>query len=314
MKKTLLLGSLCVLTGLGAVKLDTDKTPAYDSIAQAEITASSPQITLLNPGNEPKQELRFTPKVASKTISKMTMNTATTTLVDGQTMPQVNIPTITMNMEVEVTNVAENGDINTNFNYTDAEVVANENTTPEILSIMETQMNQLVGLSGSFLLDNRGNTKDVDIKYPENMDTNTQQMLASMVDSLTQLSAPFPTEAVGKGAKWQVINSFSTNGININQIATYELVDIQDKIATVNVKIEQQAGEQNIPSASMTLNSLTGIGEGEKKINLEQIMPITATIEMKSDMKMTNINPDNNQENVFETQSFTQINLQSKYE
>lgn len=316
MKKTLLLGSFCLLTGLGAVNLDTDKTPAYAEIAQGESINSPSEITLLNPGNEPKQELRLTPTVATKATSTMTMNTEMTMLVDGQTYPQVISPTTTITMEVEVTNVAENGDINADFTYTDVEVIAEPNTSTELLSAMEEQMNKLVGLNGSFLLDKQGNTKDATIVFPANMDGNNKQMLESMVTSLKQLSSPLPSEAVGIGAQWEVTNLLSTNGINLTQTANYELVDIQDNIATLNVKIEQQAGEQKInsPDASMSLTSLTGIGKGKVTMNLAQIMPISATIEMKSDIKMKITAPDSNQESLLETQSLMQMNLESKYE
>ena len=51
--------------------------------------SSNNQFTLLEAGSEPRQELRFTPKIPSQETGRMTMNTKINLSFSGQTIPQM---------------------------------------------------------------------------------------------------------------------------------------------------------------------------------------------------------------------------------
>ncbi|MGK7876708.1 MAG: hypothetical protein AB4426_26470 [Xenococcaceae cyanobacterium] len=324
MKKTLLLISLVFLiAGWSSTPTDvsTEKLSDIPHIAQEysrTSPAASPQFKLLDAGTEPRQKLRLNLTEYSQETSQMTMNMNMTVSVDGQTKPKFYSPTTGITIEVQVTKVDDNGDIYADFSYTDVDVVANTNTSPELVDAMRSQMNQLVGLNGSWIMDNQGNTKDASFILPENLDANSKQMLESMLNSLKQISSPLPSEAVGIGAQWQVANSLNVNGINLEQIANYELVNLQDNVIILDVTIEQEAGSQKInppglpAGASVNLTFLDAQGSGKMTIALDKIMPISATMSVDSNMNMKVREAGSTQETTIGTNTSMEVSLESK--
>ena len=281
-------------------------------------TSANLPLELLDAGAEPRQELRFTPTVNSQQTVTLTMDMDVTMSIGGQTPPTVDTPAVEMKMETEVTKVDANGDIYADFSYSEVDVVAAPNTPPKLVNLMRSQLQNLVGLQGSFIMDAQGNTRDINFDLPEELDPKTQQMLEQMSNSLKQISSPLPFEAIGLGAKWRVSNDLAINGMSINQAATYELVGLQDDIATLQVSVEQNAPSQTInqpglpPGASVKLESLDSKGQAKIEIGLGQIMPIIATISLNSNTQMKITDPNSRQEMMMDMTLLMDMNLESQ--
>jgi hypothetical protein len=248
----------------------------------------------------------------------MTMDMDMAMSVGGQTQPAFDSPPIKMTMESEVKKVDANGDIHTDFSYSDADVVAAKNTQPQLVNAMRAQVKKLVGLRGSMIVDNQGNTKQANFNTPETLDPNTKKMVEQMVTSLKQLSSPVPSEAVGVGAKWKIPNSVTANGMTMNQSSTYELVDIKDNVASLQVSMEQQAGTQKInpqglpPGASIDLKSMNSQGNGKLKLALNQVMPISSTMSMRSKSQMSVKEPNTEKATTMDMNVSVEMALESK--
>ncbi len=238
--------------------------------------------------------------------------------VGGKTHRLPAPPLIQMSMESNVTKVEENGDIHVNFSYLDTEVVAGADTPPEMVNAMREPMKKLAGMKSSAILDNQGNTKQVNFTLPEDLDFNTKQMMEQLLNSIKQLSFPMPSEAVGIGAKWQFSNSLVVNGMTFNQMMTCEIVELKDNIATLQVNIEQQAPPQKMTQTgfsagtSVDLNSLTSQGSGKITIALNQILPIRSDMSVRSKMEMTFKNTERQQEMTMDMNSVMETSFESK--
>lgn len=300
MKKLLFASSVCLfLAGGGlepasAVPVGT-QTPLF--VAQSNNSTLTPstapaQVQLLNPGAEPRQELRLTPIPNTQQVMTITTNMEATSSVGDQSVPAFKAPTSVMKMEATVTQVDPNGDIHAQFSYTDADVVADPTVPPELLNAMRSTLEQLVGFKGSFVTDNRGQIKSGNFVLPEGGDPMTRQLLEQVSNSLEQFSSPVPAEAIGIGAKWRVSSTINIAGMNLSQSAIYELVDLKDNVATLNVTIEQQANAQSItppglpPGASVTLKSLTSQGQGQVIMSLDTALPSRADLSIRSQNEM----------------------------
>lgn len=326
MKKTLFVSSLCFLLAGGGFKPAAApvnaEAPSGVKQLVSDSTPTSPtvqsQVELLNAGSEPKQELRFKPQVNAKQTVTLTMNMDMATSVEGRSMPKFQIPTSTMKMEAVVTQIDPNGDIHFQFDYTDADVVANSTAQPEIVNAMRSTLKKIVGLKGSFVSDNRGQIKSGSFVLPEGLDPLTKQLFQQVSNSLTQLSAPVPAEAIGKGAKWRVASSLNVAGINLSQTAIYELANLQDNVANLNINLEQQATSQalSLPSlpagSTVTLKSLKSQGQGQMKMRLDAAMPIQANISLNSNGEIGMKGGSNNQETTVGTQLSMQMSLESQ--
>ena len=326
MQKSLFVGCLVLLIAGCAQKPPSTPTSAESPSKSAQLSQESPKtpaaaqsnVELINAGTEPKQQLRFTPGANTKQTLQMTMDMDMAMSVGGQTQPAFDSPPIKMTMESQVKKVDANGDIHTDFSYSGADVVAAKNTPPELVNAMRSQVKKLVGLRGSMIVDNQGNTKQANFNTPEALDPNTKKMVEQMVTSLKQLSSPVPSEAVGVGAKWKIPHSVTANGMTMNQNSTYELVDLKDNVASLQVSMEQQAGTQKInpqglpPGASIDLKSMNSQGNGKLKLALNQVMPISSTMSMRSKSQMSVKEPNSEKATAMDMNVSVEMALESK--
>ncbi len=327
MKKALFVGCLIVFAAGGTQKLSSIAVSAETPQQRAQLAqepanspASTPKNTvkLLSAGSEPRQPLRLAPLANTKQTAQMTMKMDMEMSVGGRTHSLPTPPVIQMTMESEVTKVEASGDIHVNFSYLDTEVVAGADTPPEIVNAMREPMKKLAGMKSSAILDNQGNTKQVNFTLPEDLDSDTKPMMEQLLNSIKQLSLPMPSEPIGMGAKWQFSNSLVVNGMAFNQIVTCEVVELKDNLATLKVNIEQQAPPQKMTQpglpagTSVDLKSLTSQGSGKVMIALNQILPTRSDMSVRSRMEMTFKNAENQQEMTMGMNSVMETVFQSQ--
>jgi hypothetical protein len=110
-------------------------------------------------------------------------------------------------------------------------------------------------------------------------DPQIKQIFSQMTSSIENLSMPFPEDAVGAGARWEVRQTMSANGLVLFQKSDFELVSIDGPTVTLKVKTEQTAPAQPISNpglpegAEMSLEKLSGTGSGTVIIRLDSLVP-----------------------------------------
>ncbi|MBC6455776.1 MAG: hypothetical protein GDA43_23475 [Hormoscilla sp. SP5CHS1] len=237
MKKILFLSSAVLAIGLSIGQPQHRTVGASEAIGSKQLSfektaiASNPgpQVKLLDRGAKPRQKLRFQPTANAKQTMTMTMKMDVVTLAEGQPWRQVKMPEIVMQAEMVITQVDANGDIHSEFTYTDAQIKPDPTVPPDAIAGI---IKKLVGISGSSIVDNRGQVKSTKLNLPEGFNPNTEQLFARMLKSFDQIASPVPAEAVGIGAKWQVSAAPKLNGINLTQQTTYELQLVQETSRT----------------------------------------------------------------------------------
>ena len=327
MKKTLFLASLCLATAGWAIELSPASLSAETPLVvqQPDRGVSAPaansktaQVELLNPGVEPRQQLRLKPAIDLKETTVMTLKMDMEISAAGRSSPAKS-PVSVMTFETKVTKIDPNGDIHYESAYTNVDITGDtENTPPAVRDAMRSTLKSMVGMKGSFIMDNRGFNKGSNFILPEGADNNLKQMVRQMSKSLEQVASPLPAEAVGKGAKWRVSSSSDFSGLNVNDIATYELASWQDGVASLNVIIEQQANPQNItspqlpPGTILTLKSFTSQGRGKVTARLDRLNPFLSTVSVSSNSEMSAKTAGSSQESPITTKMVMEMTLESK--
>jgi hypothetical protein len=328
MKKTLFLASLCLATAGWAIELSpaslSAETPLVvqqpdRGVSAPAANSKTPQVELLNPGVEPRQQLRFKPAIDVKETGVMTLKVdMEISAVDGSS-PMTQSPVGVMTLETKATKIDPNGDIHYDFAYTNADITGDTgNTPPFVRDAMRSTLKSLVGVKGSFIMDNRGFHKGGNFILPEGADNNLKQLVERMSKSLEQMVSPLPAEAVGKGAKWRVSSYPDLMGMNVNYIATYELASWQDGVASLNVSIELQANPQNItspelpPGITFTLKSLASQGRGAATMRLDRLIPFRSTASLSLNSEMTAKNAGSPEELTLTTKMVMETTLESK--
>jgi hypothetical protein len=328
MKKPLFLASLCLATAGWAIELSpaslSAETPLVvqqpdRGVSAPAATSKTPQVELLNPGVEPRQQLRLKPAIDVKQTSVMTLKMDMEISASGRSSSVAKSPVSVMTFETKVTKIDPNGDIHYEFAYTNADITDDTGNTPlAARDAMRSALKSMVGMKGSFIMDNRGIHKGGNFILPEGADNNLKQMVEQMSKSLEQLASPLPVEAVGKGAKWRVSSSSDLNGMNLNNIYTYELASWQDGVASLNVSIEQQANPQNItspqlpPGTTLTLKSFASQGRGAATMRLDRLMPVRSTGSVRSNSQMSAKTAGSSEELTITTKMVMELTFESK--
>ncbi len=277
-----------------------------------------PQVELLNPGAEPRQPIRFKPVVNARQVATLTLAMDMAMTVAGNPIPQVKVPTSVMTMETQVTHIDANGDIHYQFRYTNVDVIADPAVPKPVMDAVKAQNQKLIGIRGSFVMDDRGQSKSGSFSFPEGLDSTTRQTLEQLAQSSSQFSAPMPEAAVGKGASWRLSSPISVNGIRMIQTATYQLASLQNGIATLDVNLEQEAKSQKMTQPGlptdvlMTLKSLKSQGQGKVMLRLNQLLPMRSTVSVQSNNEITTTRSGAPGETSFSTQTSIDMLFQSK--
>ncbi|HIK29467.1 MAG: DUF6263 family protein [Oscillatoriaceae bacterium SKW80] len=327
MKKLLSLSSIfLLLTGYGiahgriaaSLHPPANVKQLSDDATKAS-SAAQPKIELLQAGAEPRRVLRFQPAVNARQTTTMKMKMNIEMAIDNQPLPQMTLPTTVTTIETTVTRVDANGDIHYQFHYPNIDVINDESAPPESLQIMRYSIkNMLAGLRGEGIIDSRGYNKGAKIIPPEGSKM-PKELLEGISNYIGQISFPLPDEPIGIGAQWSVSDELNVNGINVNQIAKYELMNLENNAATLKVNIQQQASPQQqklnagLPDGvETTLKSYSGQGEGEAKIRLDELMPIFSTVAMRSALEVTTKYSGSLQVVPMSVNYLMEVNLESK--
>lgn len=326
MRKALLVSSLLfLLVGSEFKSADTvaiaETTPPVLQPSQTPASTapvSTPQVTLFNPGATPRQPLRFKPSINAKQqlTVKLDMNVAAS--VGGETLPDMKFPSSLTKVDITITKVDENGDIHSQFDYTEADIIEDPNMLPALTQTMRQQIKALVGTKGTSISDNRGNIKSTQLVFPADIDPIAKQIFEQLPTALNQFSTPFPEEEIGIGAQWQVSTPFSMGGIQGTQTATYELLDFKNNAATLKVTVQQQASPQAVTLPSLpsgmtaSLKSYNSQGNGQLTVGLEGALPLQSTLSLQSNSEINAKQSGNAPETTIGTQLWLQISVQSQ--
>jgi hypothetical protein len=320
MKKLLLYSSICCLVTAAGLTVNAETPSLVKQQAKTQIASATaqPQVELLEAGNEPRQELRFRPQANAKQTSTMTLQMDTDVSMAGQTMPKVDLPPITVAIDTVVTKVEPNGNIHFKSSYSNVDVMNSSSLPPQVLEAMRSQMKKMVGTSGSFIIDNRGQIQTAKFASSQKSDSNLKQFSEQMSTSFDQMSSPLPQEAIGIGAKWRVTTTPSLSGMSVQQTITYELVNLKDNIATLNMWFEQHANPQKltlpgIPNgATVTLKSLESKGDGRLMMQLDRPFPLRANLIANSKNEMSIQQAGKAGEAIRNGKFYMRLNLMSK--
>lgn len=258
-----------------------------------DIAQAAPlSVTLLDPGKAPRTELRFHPKVGASRQVKLTMDSAIEMSIGGNSLPAGRTPPMIMMMRVDVTKVGDDGNIRYEFELSGVEVGAADGVPPGMVDMLKKSLDQLKGTTGYGVVSSTGRTLDGGVKMAKGAGPEMQQLVASLEDNMSQLSAPVPVEAVGVGARWRVDQTLEMQGVEVSQSAVYTLESVGKTFGKMGVTVTQSAKPQRVsppglpPSVQAELVSLSGDGTGAISFALDEIVPPASSINASTKMVM----------------------------
>jgi hypothetical protein len=254
----------------------------------APVPAGAPAVKLLNAGAEPRQALRLHPSQGDMQKVALTMTISMDMGVGDMPGQAMKLPAMTMVMDVTVNNVTPEGDISYQMVLSDMSVAAGENDM--MAEAMKAGMGNVKGLTTVGTMSDRGISKSMNVKST-GAGQEMGQYLDQMHEAFAHVSTPFPEEAIGPGAKWQVMQKINSQGMILDQTATYEMVSVEGDRAELKISITQQAANQKIenpamPGLKVDLVKMSSKGSGTVTMDLAKVVPPSADVDTQTEMSM----------------------------
>jgi hypothetical protein len=249
-------------------------------------------MALLDAGAEPRQALRYSPAKGAKGDVQMVRRMEMRQTFAGMDVPAMTMPPLHMVARIEVTDVADNGDISFTVQYPETLVPE----TPGVQQMAHQQMTMMLkileGVTVNGLVSNRGQVKNVEVRKPQGLEGAMAEQVDDMWGWWSHLFLPVPEEPVGAGAKWEMKSTISQRGMSIRQTATYTLKEVKNGEMTLELHLTQEAGGQSMrsaslpPGTSMRLESYKGRGNGTLTQRLTDMFPARAAATDENDVEI----------------------------
>lgn len=235
-------------------------------------------VRLVEPGAEPRQELRYTPRPLQR--SELTSAMVSATIADGRKLPTQVLPVVTFPLEVAAAAAGdgESGEIRCTMKVGRASASARGQRAPEMDKVDEA----LAALHGAELtgrFTRRGICTAVGFKLTDAAraaasGAELHQMIAKTIVAL-------PEEAAGLGAVWSVELASGAAAAPRVYTATYTLRERRGDLLILDVALAETAppGEMDppAPGATARLEGVSGAGYGVAVVSLDRLLPVAAS-------------------------------------
>lgn len=239
-------------------------------------------VTLLEPGQPPRQKLRYAWRAGQKEELTMDLRTFASTETSDAQAPGNPLPTVRIVIAVDAVDVSAEGDLHYAWRVTAADVLADSRASDQVTDGMREEVAVVAHLSGDGVTGPTGIARRVSI-HPGSIAGagGAAEMVAQIDQTLRSTPAPFPEEPVGLGARWQRVCRVSSSDAHITQTDTLTLVSSVGRRGTLEDVLAQTAQPQELRTAAMRageearLESMLVSGSARTQFDLARFVPHT---------------------------------------
>lgn len=234
-----------------------------------QVMAPAEEVQLLEAGSAPRETLRYSFQTGRSERVSMTTDMSMGVSLGGQQMPLTDVPAIQLVLALKVASVDAAGTARLEFEVVSAS--AGESTAEGAAQIGEA-LSAVQGLKGWYAMDSRGRITGGALD--SSGAANAAQLMGDFQESMQQLSAPFPAEAVGQGARWRVQQNTDTGGMKISQTAQYSLRARSGQRVVLDASIvDSKIDPGTALPMGARIESLKIEGGGATTIELDKLAP-----------------------------------------
>ncbi len=300
LRRTALALSLVLLTATAcsdedgnstATPADAPTTLAATTTLPPTTVAAKPVVTLDSPGAQPRQPMTLRLAAGSNTKVAMVNKLTLKITVGGQPTPTAVVPGTRQVISERVDRVDPDGSASVSVTFTDASVVPTPGADPAVVQATQEGIEPLNRLRGTQIVDPNGAVRNVTFDTSAVTDPATKSIVDSMTSQLGGLSAPFPREPVGVGARWTVTSSAVLAGIKMATTTRYtlrsrtgdryELDQVQEAVA-----VPGPVSLLNVPApsdAQASVTSFTVKSTGQISGDLTRHLPTKSSVKGTGD-------------------------------
>jgi hypothetical protein len=278
--------------GSAGITFPTPKNGVLGAAASDKIlkAGATPIVTLLDAGAEPRADLGYALTKGSAQKLSMGMDMTMAMKMGQKAMPPMTIPHMVVLLDMHTTDQSAAGEWKIDSKLTGLTIESKGAGDKPLADAMRPQVEGLKGLGIGYWVNAKGQVHDTKIDVPAGLPPAAQQMIQGMNQSFEAMVVPLPREAVGNGARWQVVSRLSSSGADLLQSAMYTLRSRSGKKATVEVTLTQLAADEiiKVPGApagvSAKVKSFNSGGSGVQQLDTLAVAPEGGAMQIKTSM------------------------------
>jgi hypothetical protein len=255
-----------------------------DDLGLLPATGAMAVVEVLDPGAEPRRELRYTMKKGDSGGLAMTMDMTMTLRVADQPPRMKLLPRMVMSFDVAITQ-SEGADVYVTSTVREARAEPRDGVDAKIVDALSPKLARMAGMVTKFWMDPRGNVRDAAAELPPGAPADLEATLDQVRQAIEGASAPLPVEAVGSGAKWRVLKRVVAGGLDVVQVVNYRLDEMQADAIVLDAVVTQFAGAETAQIKGLPVRVLHfgSNGGGHSKIDLRR--PVIPNAAAQSDTR-----------------------------
>jgi len=244
------------------------KPAAHTSNADVEAakTNQQPKLSIIDSGQEPRRPLRYQPAKGQRFATTVLVESSGNRETIGQSIEKQPRSVISMEVQGEILDVMDNGEIVEKFELTEYDLQYPDGSEPSQAKDMRAAFAKVNGLVMEIVIDSRGQFVRGGLDPSATpLPPEAQAAVKQLNQQLSTMAIPFPEEAVGLGARWGVEREM-TQPTMLNKVKVeYTLASIEGSRATLRLAMDQNGAPR---SSKNTVRELSGHSEGQ--FNLDQ--------------------------------------------
>lgn len=244
-----------------------------------------PTVHVLNPGQEPRQALRWNVQPGFEQKVSATVASSIEALI-AVMMVRAPLYAVSYELSLRAKSLADDGSLHVEVTVDRATANLEGVGDAERAKQIETALGTLGKVRGRYVLGPRGQVTGAQLDIPPNAAGIAREMIDNVRWAFVQMTPVFPEEPIGQGAKWTVHQGIEQGGVRVNQLATIEMVKRDGKRVELGLDIQQSAAPQSFENAgtmrTLDLTVLKGIASGSLTWDLGELAPQHARIEAET--------------------------------
>jgi hypothetical protein len=235
------------------------------------------EVKLLEPGSEPRSELRYQSVVGN--TERLLLRLSLAGFVDTRVGSAAAIAPV-LDLVLNVGATTHNADKNTWGYPVSFELIGvhgADQMSKEDQADLTALLEPITRAHGVFEIDDRGITRSADVSIPPDASPRLMTLLGNVRTTL--LSSALPKEPVGIGARWQTERVVKVGPLNVPQTVVYTLVAREGDVLKLGVSLRQSASPQQFAlgedGTTFQLEQYEGSAVGTSLVDIHSLVPLT---------------------------------------
>jgi len=257
-----------------------------------------PTVTLLEPGQQPRRDLRLKLTVGTEQVVELRTKLKLSSRLDGASLPQTELPTMIATIETIVTKGTPSS-ATVEWRILQYTAESSPKVQAAVLDAVRSSLYEMVGVIGELEINDQGVTTRSSVDPLPGSGPDVVSMVDDAQEGLANLSFALPTEPIGLGGSWRVSQPISVEGVrsDADYVLTVTALDDERVETTIRLASDAEPGvisNPKLPSGvSMNLESMKGTGAGSNTIMFNRAFPTTYKMKSKTKLKATLTAEDN---------------------